>query len=68
MDVGRLKNYQDNKERYKDLRERGICVWCGINKATTSPATGRKVIKYCEYWEGHSHRTQRLWAKQTYLL
>ncbi len=48
MDVGRLKNYQDNKERYKDLRESGICVWCGINKATTSPAPGRKVIRYCE--------------------
>ena len=43
-----LKNYADNKARYAELRKQGLCVVCAVNKATSSPATGRQTLKYCE--------------------
>lgn len=45
--TGREKNYKDNKIRYFLLKGKGLCVWCGTRKATSSPAVGVKVIRYC---------------------
>jgi hypothetical protein len=46
--TGRQKNYEDNKKRYDLLRKSGVCVVCGINPATSAPAIGKKILKYCE--------------------
>ena len=49
--LGRLKNYEDNKERYAQLRSQGLCVVCAVNTATTNSGTGGnggKSLKYCE--------------------